>query len=315
MNIKVDFDNIVVKEDTNDTTVKILMLKGEKGDQGDGENNVIEEVQVNGTALPVSNKAVNVIVPTVDSAISSTSENPVQNKVIYNALGNKVNNSDLSNYYQISEVDNLLNSKADTSDLDNYYTKTVADGLLNNKASTSDVGNVSNLTTTDKTSVVNAVNELNAPQKWVSVGTTAPTDSRKVWFKFSNNLFDIENAYHGTINAQGTEGTNESFRTTQYIPTTPASKYYFSTTQISGQSSRQIYIAYYDSSKTFVSRTSYQSLEGSFTTPANCYYMRAGVGSAWQENIMLNIGTSALPYEIYVPTAIYVNGVKIYEMT
>ena len=46
MNIKVDFDNIVVKEDKNDFNVKVLMLKGEKGDKGDGEPNVIEKVQV-----------------------------------------------------------------------------------------------------------------------------------------------------------------------------------------------------------------------------------------------------------------------------
>ena len=34
MNIKVDFDNIVVKEDKNDFNVKVLMLKGEKGEAG-----------------------------------------------------------------------------------------------------------------------------------------------------------------------------------------------------------------------------------------------------------------------------------------
>lgn len=126
MDIKVTFDNITVKEDKIDTVVKILMLKGEKGDQGDGENNVIEEVQVNGTALPVSNKAVNVPVPTVDNALNSTSENPVQNKVIYNALGNKVDTTELENYYEINQVDDLLNNKADIS-------------LLSTKANISDI--------------------------------------------------------------------------------------------------------------------------------------------------------------------------------
>ena len=111
MNIKVDFDNIVVKEDKNDFNVKVLMLKGEKGDQGDGEPNVIETVQVNGTALPITNKTVNVPVPTIDSAISSSSTNPVQNKAIYNALSDKVNTSELNNYYEISEVDALLTKK------------------------------------------------------------------------------------------------------------------------------------------------------------------------------------------------------------
>ena len=34
MNIKVDFDNIIVKEEKSDTLVKVLMLKGEKGEAG-----------------------------------------------------------------------------------------------------------------------------------------------------------------------------------------------------------------------------------------------------------------------------------------
>lgn len=46
--------------------VQIIALKGEKGDPGEGtgEMNVIDTVKVNGTALPVVNKAVNVPVPT-----------------------------------------------------------------------------------------------------------------------------------------------------------------------------------------------------------------------------------------------------------
>lgn len=138
MNIKVDFDNIVVKEDKNDFNVKVLMLKGEKGDQGDGEPNVIEKVQVNGTDLPVINKTVNVLVPTVDSAISSSSTNPVQNKVIYNALSDKVDTSALNNYYEVSEVDSLLGNKADASIVDKkpYY----FDNVANMKAYNLEVG-------------------------------------------------------------------------------------------------------------------------------------------------------------------------------
>lgn len=56
-----------------------------------------------------------------------------------------------------------------------------------------EVGDITTLTTTDKTSVVDAVNELNAPEKWVSVGTTAPTDGRKVWFKTIDNSIVVNN--------------------------------------------------------------------------------------------------------------------------
>ena len=128
MNIKVDFDNIVVKEDKNDFNVKVLMLKGEKGDAGDGEPNVIDKIQVNGANLPVTNKTVNVPVPIVDSTLSSSSTNPVQNNTIYNALNNKVNNSALNNYYEISEIDNFLNDKANASIVDKkpYFFDNVA---------------------------------------------------------------------------------------------------------------------------------------------------------------------------------------------
>ena len=140
MNIKVDFDNIVVKEDKNDFNVKVLMLKGEKGDAGSGEANIIEQVKVNGTALPVTNKAVDVSVPVVDSAISSSSTNPVQNNVIYNALSNKIDASALDNYYEVSEIDSLLSNKVDNTTLESYYPKTQTysqsetNSLLNNKA-------------------------------------------------------------------------------------------------------------------------------------------------------------------------------------
>ena len=64
---------------------------------------------------------------------------------------------------------------------------------------TTNIGPLSNLTTTNKTSLVNAVNEINAPGKWVSVGATAPTDGKRVWFRKSNNLFnnnaERKNAY------------------------------------------------------------------------------------------------------------------------
>ena len=147
----------------------------------------------------------------------------------------------------------------------------------------------------------------------VSVGINQPEDGKRVWFAKGKNLFDIDNAYHGTINGSGVVGPNEGFRTTQNIPTQPGKTYYFSTTQKSGTTGNQIYIAYYNSSGTFVSRTSYNLLKSAFTTPANCYYMRAGVRSENQENIMLNEGTIELPYEPYVNPTINVDGEEWYN--
>lgn len=180
----------------------------------------------------------------------------------------------------------------------------------------STIANINKVTASDMNeikSVVNAnantLDEINVPSNWIEVGTTAPTD-KKVWFKANKNIFDLTTAYHGIINGSGVVGPNESFRTTQYIPTSPATKYYFSTTQISGQTNKQIYIAYYDSSKTFVSRTSYNLLESAFTTPSNCYYMRAGVYSQCQENIMLELGNTKSTYVPFGNQDLIVNGGK-----
>ena len=70
------------KYDTVVTKVDELTATG-------GEPNVIETIKVNGTIQTVTDKAVDISVPTVDSALSSSSTNPVQNKVINTALGKK----------------------------------------------------------------------------------------------------------------------------------------------------------------------------------------------------------------------------------
>lgn len=59
------------------------------------------------------------------------------------------------------------------------------------------VANINKVTASDMNEIKNVVNshaddidELNAPEKWVSVGTTAPTDGRRVWFEKSVNLIN-----------------------------------------------------------------------------------------------------------------------------
>lgn len=73
--LKNKYDNVVTKVDELTET--------------GGEPNVIETIKVNGAIQTVTNKTVDISVPTVDSALSSSSTNPVQNKVINTALGKK----------------------------------------------------------------------------------------------------------------------------------------------------------------------------------------------------------------------------------
>lgn len=242
MNIKVDFDNIVVKEDKNDFNVKVLMLKGEKGDAGDGENNVIEKVQVNGTDLPVNNKTVNVPVPIVDSELSPSSTNPVQNNTIYNAFSNKADASELNNYYEISEVDDLLNTKADITTLDNYYQKNETynqneiNSLLNNKANTSDINTINStlLTKANTSDVANTyetkanhnasistltsqISSLASGSPLVASSTSGMTDTTKTyvntadgyWYYYNGNEWARGGVYQGTELSNGVVNYNK----------------------------------------------------------------------------------------------------------
>lgn len=99
--------------------------------------NVIESVKVNGTALTVTGKAVNVTVPT--GALASKSK--VSESDLDTTLATKLNgkaDSDHNHddvYYTETEIDTKLSGKANTSHSHNdvYYTETEVDTKLDNK--------------------------------------------------------------------------------------------------------------------------------------------------------------------------------------
>jgi hypothetical protein len=51
------------------------------------------------------------IIPTVDSQLDPNSENPVQNKKVYEELNKKANTTDLENYVDSDELTEALRSK------------------------------------------------------------------------------------------------------------------------------------------------------------------------------------------------------------
>lgn len=87
---------------------------------------------------------------TVDSTISATSTNPVQNKVINTALTGKANTNHTHSITNITNLQSQLDGKANsvhTHD-DRYYTETEMDEKLNGKADsnhTHSIGDVTNL--------------------------------------------------------------------------------------------------------------------------------------------------------------------------
>lgn len=115
MNVKVDFDNIVVKEDKTDTIVKILMLKGEKGDSGATKTS--ELTNDSGFITNQANDLINYYKKSETYTKSETN----------NLLDGKLNTSALDNYYEISEVDTLLEGVNTLVGKKPYYFNNIAE--------------------------------------------------------------------------------------------------------------------------------------------------------------------------------------------
>lgn len=75
----------------------------------------------------------------VDSSLSSSSTNPVQNKVVTSALGGKANSSHSHSISNITNLQSALDSKSETGHThdDRYYTETEMNIKLNGKANSS----------------------------------------------------------------------------------------------------------------------------------------------------------------------------------
>ena len=75
----------------------------------------------------------------VDSSLSSSSTNPVQNKIVTNALNGKANSSHSHSISNITNLQSTLDSKSETGHThdDRYYTETEMNTKLNGKANSS----------------------------------------------------------------------------------------------------------------------------------------------------------------------------------
>lgn len=83
----------------------------------------------------------------VDSSLSSSSTNPVQNKVVNSALSGKANSSHSHSISNITNLQSALNSKSETGHThdDRYYTETEMNTKLNGKANSSHTHTVSQI--------------------------------------------------------------------------------------------------------------------------------------------------------------------------
>lgn len=193
-----------------------------------------------------------------------------------------------------------------------------------------EVGDTTSLTTTDKTNVVNAINELNTPEKWVSVGTTAPTDGRRVWFSKSKNLLPNNattqtiNGVTFTINADKSVTINGTASATAdfylYGSATDTGNYLYipkGTYSISTPGSGWLYIG---REKTLGAVVGNSALLNALSSQ-DCYFygffIRVNAGATISNLTLypqIEKGSTASSYEAYIEPSINVDGDEIYNL-
>lgn len=142
-------------------------------------------------------------------------------------------------------------------------------------------------------SVVNAhadvIDEINKPEKWVSVGTEEPTDGERVWFDKSVNL--IPNKWSsGSISGSTGEPVSYGSRiyTTNKIKVEPNTQYTISNYNTSSYNIINL-VDGYTSNGTYIGRIGSVVNGTTITTQANCEYI----------NVTLNETGDTLAYSTY----------------
>ena len=116
---------------------------------------------------------------------------------------------------------------------------------------------------------------------------------------YNKNARDTNNGFDDTgyLVASGSIAASSSYQVTEYIAVEAEQTY----TLTYGTGARNYpSICFYDDTKTYISGEKYDNiLPFTFTTPQNTAYIRFSIGDASTEIGMLNLGSTALPYEPY----------------
>lgn len=119
----------------------------------------------------------------------------------------------------------------------------------------------------------------------------------------TGNLFDktatnTNNGYipNGYVRADGTENTNRDYRASEYISVDASTAYtLYCVVALNAPS-----VCFYDSDKNFISGVPYSGrVTIPFITPQNAAFLRLSYRAIDEDAIMLNTGSTALPYEPY----------------
>lgn len=114
----------------------------------------------------------------------------------------------------------------------------------------------------------------------------------------TENLFDMEAATDSAyINSSGTITYNDAWSVSDYISVESLIAYTIS--RITDQPSTAACHAFYDANKSLISTIQAEVSTQTFETPINAKYIRCSWRSAAIQQVMLNSGSTAKPYEPY----------------
>lgn len=117
-------------------------------------------------------------------------------------------------------------------------------------------------------------------------------------FHESKNLFDKnQSSTIGFVREDGTINDNNNYRISDYIQLLPNTQYTVSNMNVNG-----LYpsVCFYTDNKTYISGIKYDGATVlTFTTPSNCKYVLVSYLFTLVNDVMLNTGSTALPYEPY----------------
>ena len=157
----------------------------------------------------------------------------------------------------------------------------------------------------------------NITPKQEGTGDPSPSNHRPIsgtsvlnLTRAGKNLFDKNNVTFetGNIQSDGTIGTvAEYYYTDSYIRVKAETEYCFSGTLVEG--SRRNAVAFYDASKTFLSRyLPSDNQPAKFTTPSNTHYIRFNVSTGYNVNdIQIEQGSTSTTYELYTGSTYIIN--------
>ena len=160
--------------------------------------------------------------------------------------------------------------------------------------------------------------QTNMEKSAVAISATKPSTEERVWIKKSRNHFSSK-IISGVVSASQVADHSTRISSQDFIRVKPSTTYSISYSTSNGIN--QYNISYFTNAEfPRASETSWNSND-TFTTPSNCNYIMVSFRNSNNiaitpsdiSNIMLNEGSSIIPYEEYITPTINADGIEIYN--